>query len=151
MGTVVTEAVSAVKAAIANSKTPSAPTAAEYWTSLHTSMLQYFPCDTPASTACAANVRNSQEAMVLQFAWNLSSVTANAQAATAFENAWPAVEQGALKQQLANVSTSAGIPSMINNVLVNYTYDSGTNPSGAAIVIATANTLSSVAAYVFTD
>lgn len=63
MGTIVTEVVSAVKAAIANSKTPAAPTASAYWTSLHASMLQYFPCDNAASAPCAENVRNSQEAM----------------------------------------------------------------------------------------
>lgn len=143
MGEIVSEATQAIKNAAAGGHPP---TSADYWNSLYSTMVAQYPCNTGSNTACPTNVRNAQEAMVGTFAINLGANGAAA-AAAAFEKTWPADSQSQLKNTLVTMSQSSGIPSMLQ-YLATYT-----NPgaSGAALVIATANVLMTVAGFEYTD
>lgn len=125
-----------------------APTAKEYWTALYNTMVHNYPCDLPATQSCPANVRASQEALVLSFAVTIAKRDpAAAKQAQAFEAAWPLSSNKALKSALSNISGTAGIPAMVQ-YLETYT-DPGA--SGGALVIATAGVLSTVASFVYSD
>lgn len=148
MGTIVTESVNAVKAAIAARGGSRATSAADYWTALYKVMDKKYPCNLPASQSCGTNVRASQEAMIASFALAIAKQDpSQATAAQTFETVWPASSQRALKSALTNISNTGGIPGMIK-YMETYTYP---NVSGGALVIATSNTLISVADYVYTD
>jgi len=147
LGQIVAEATTLVKGVIAGSTTADPATAAKYWTALYNEMVKAYPCDLPASQSCPDQVRAKQQALVLEFALRIAKADpTQATQAQAFQTAFPASSQVALKKALSNISDTAGIPSMVK-YLETYTFP---NVSGGALVIATSNTLISVADFVFT-
>ena len=121
--------------------------AADYWNALYNEMVKDYPCDLPASQACPTNFRNAQELMVGRFLIQLSEKQPTAATAAAtFQKIWSAADEQALKTKLGAVAATGGIPSMLK-VMAGYM-----NPScsGAALVIATAQTVVTVAAFEYT-
>lgn len=144
---IVTFAVSAIKNATKGKK-PSETTAADYWSSLYTTMTKAIPCDKPSNQSCGPNQRSGQQAMILSFQANISKASPDAQkAAIAFEKIFTAEQQNELKHNLSKLASTGGIPSMVKYM------ESYTNPGahGAPLVIATANTLIAVTNFFYTD
>jgi hypothetical protein len=145
MGQIVSEVTAAIKKAASGTQTPSA---ADYWNALYTAMIGSYPCNTGASTACGPNVRNAQEAMIIQLAVNIANDSSSVAAtAKAFEGVWPASSQSALKTTLSNMAQDTGIPGLVQ-YMASYTNPGAT---GGALVIATSNVVIAVTDYVYTD
>jgi len=125
------------------------PTSAALWAALYNQMMQTYPCNNSASVPCATNVRAAQESMVGVFAVVLGQQDPQAAVdAQTFETtSWTQQSQQELKNTLTQISETAGIPSMVQYM------ETYTNPgaTGAALVIATANTVISVADYCYSD
>lgn len=147
---IVEDVYGALKSAISNnSSDPSATTAAQYWSSLYSSMVAEYPCNNNATTSCGTNVRNDQLIMVGTYQIILgqkSPASAQAAANLMASSGWSQTEDD-LKNALMTVTETGGIPSMLEYM------ESYTNPdaSGATLVIATANVVISVADFAFND
>jgi len=139
-----------------SSGTPAAPaTVSTYWTALGTQLSQQagYTCDNNANTPCGANVRAFQEAMLIAFQSNVSTAsTSDAASATSIQNPgtiWTDTTLGQIKSGLVNVSSTAGIPSMINYMATFNAYPVGI--SAGALTIAGANIIIEVADMVYSN
>jgi len=150
-GAVVSYIVNAVTQAINNALGagggPANTTAADYWSALYDQMMPLYPCNNNEFTACPSGMRDSQILMVGTFEADLGlQFPDDMTAAATFETNY-AQSLAELKNTLTDMAATAGIPSMIQ-YMVTYT-----NPgaSGATLVIATADTLVTVASYCYND
>ncbi|MEI6409150.1 MAG: hypothetical protein WCR52_07200 [Bacteroidota bacterium] len=149
---IIKEIVNSVSDAIGNavdkaqSESNSAPSSADLWNALYDQMFGLYPCDNGYSMPCGENVRYAQEAMIIQFALNLTKASpASSLAAENFKKSWSQDSQVALKLALQQVSNTHGIPTMIKYMAA-YTHP---DAQGAVLVIATSNILLAVADYAF--